>query len=134
MNHSPDSQAETSDGKSSGGVSDSYTLIGFCLVLLVLSAFVLNSPDLVSRWGKRYFGWKTPQDQCIFNLKQIDSAVRGWALENKMVATDTYSLTNPTVFQYLKGSVLPRCPQGGSYVAGTNVADIPHCTISGHTM
>ena len=44
---------------------------------------------------------------CIANLKQIDGAVQQWALENKKQATDTYSLTDPTVLAYLKGSVLP---------------------------
>jgi prepilin-type N-terminal cleavage/methylation domain-containing protein len=76
------------------------------------------------------------KNSCIANLKQIDGAVQQWALENKKVATDTYSITDTTLLAYLKGSRLPECPSGGSYSAGATVTSSPTCSQSaeGHTL
>ena len=74
------------------------------------------------------------QLECIANLKQIDGALQGWALENGKTLTDTYSLTDVTILAYLKGSVLPLCPLNGTYTRATNFADEPKCSIPGHTL
>jgi len=68
---------------------------------------------------------------CIANLKQIDSAVQQWALENKKSAGTTVTTTD--VASYLKGSVIPQCPASGTY-AVTTISDSPTCTIGGHTI
>ncbi len=76
-------------------------------------------------------------NSCIANLKQIDGAVQQWALENKKTAKDAYSLTDPNLLQYLKGSTLPICPAGGRYSAGRTVAEAPVCTLAksqGHSL
>ena len=74
------------------------------------------------------------QMECVSNLKQIDGALQGWALENRKTLTDTYSLTDLTILSYLKGSVLPRCPLNGTYTRGTNFSDEPKCSIPGHAL
>ncbi len=76
------------------------------------------------------------KNSCIANLKQIDGAVQQWALENKKAATDTYALSDTTLLAYLKGSLLPACPGGGSYSAGSTVSASPSCSLSGsgHTL
>ena len=76
------------------------------------------------------------KNACIANLKQIDGAVQQWALEQKKVATDTYALTDTTLLSYMKGSLLPGCPGGGTYSAGTTVSGAPTCSQSGvgHTL
>ncbi len=74
------------------------------------------------------------QKACITNLKQIDGAVQQWALEFKHTTTDTYALTDTTLLAYIKGSVLPACPAGGTYTEGANVGTVPTCNISGHTL
>lgn len=73
---------------------------------------------------------------CVPQLKMIQGAVEQWALESRKSLTDTYSLSDTAVLAYLKGSVLPKCPQGGRYSPGTNVADKPKCSLSspGHTL
>jgi hypothetical protein len=68
------------------------------------------------------------------NLKQIDGATQQWALENKKVATDTYSLSDTNLLSYLRGSVLPRCPLGGKYSEAHNVTGAPTCSVPGHTL
>jgi len=70
----------------------------------------------------------------ITNLVQIEVAIQTWRLEAKKAGTDTYSLNEPKVLAYMKGSVLPICPAGGRYSPGTNFADVPRCNIAGHTL
>ena len=124
------STADTQKGRQSG----SQVLVGFCAVVLVLFAVMLNNPEHVAEWGSKLFGWKTPRHQCNDNLNQIDGAAQQWALENKKMATDTYSLTDTDYLQYLRGSVLPVCPLGGKYSTGKNVSDVPRCSVPGHTL
>ena len=66
-----------------GKQSGSQVLIGFCIAVLVLFAVMLNNPEQVAEWGSKLFGWQTPKQQCIQNLKYIDGAIQQWALENK---------------------------------------------------
>lgn len=101
-----------------------YCLLGLAAAFGFLALFI---PNFVRACGPS-------KHSCIANLKQIDGAVQQWALENKLTATDTYSLTEPNVLAYLKGSVLPTCAFHGIYSAGTNVSDSPRCSIAGHTL
>jgi prepilin-type N-terminal cleavage/methylation domain-containing protein len=70
------------------------------------------------------------KNACIENLKQIDNAVNQWALDFKQNSTDTYSLGDINVLQYLKGTVVPSCPAGGTYTAGASVGNNPTCSLS----
>ena len=76
------------------------------------------------------------RNTCIANLRLVDSTVQQWALENKKASTDTYSLSDTVLIGYFKGSALPYCPGGGSYVAGSAVSLVPTCSLSGlgHTL
>src|SRR6185369_4256577 len=56
------------------------------------------------------------QNACINNLRQIDGAKQQWALEQKK--TDTDSPTSDDVKVYIKNSIFPHCPSGGSYTIG----------------
>ena len=76
----------------------------------------------------------SPRNGCIANLKQMDGALQQWAQEHKKAATDTYSLTDPAVLRFLRGSRLPECPLGGKYSAAPNVDGAPTCTVPGHTL
>ena len=71
------------------------------------------------------------KNACIANLKQIESAVQQWALENKKAAGTTLATTD--VAPYLKGNVMPTCPASGDYAVSTIDAN-PNCTIAGHTL
>ena len=63
---------------------------------------------------------------CINNMRQIDSAIQQWALENGKKDSDT--ATEADVSAYLKGGVMPTCPAGGAYVIGATVATFPSVT------
>lgn len=132
------SNSENADNTETAGPGGkqpaSLVLIGFSVGVLVLFAVMLNNPGMVAECGSKLFGWQTPKQECINNLKQIDGAVQQWALENKKFATDTYSLTDTNLLEYLKGSVLPRCPLGGRYTGAPNIAGCPTCSVPGHTL
>jgi hypothetical protein len=70
------------------------------------------------------------KNACVANLKQIDGAVQQWALENRK--SGKAPVTTSDVLEYLKGSVLPMCPQGGTYQV-TTPDQLPICTINGQT-
>ena len=53
---------------------------------------------------------QSQKNACINNLRQIDSAVQTWALENKQAANASVSYTD--ISSYLKNSVV--CPLGGT--------------------
>ena len=72
------------------------------------------------------------KNPCIANLRQIDGAVQQWALENKKSATDTHSLSDTALLEYLKGSKLPVCPEHGRYLPGASITNVPRCTIGGN--
>ncbi|MBI5802942.1 MAG: prepilin-type N-terminal cleavage/methylation domain-containing protein [Verrucomicrobia bacterium] len=76
------------------------------------------------------------KNSCIANLRMVDSTVQQWALEMKMASTDTYTLSDTGLLGYFKGSALPGCPGGGSYLPGSSVALPPTCSLSslGHTL
>lgn len=72
-----------------------------------------------------------PVNTCVANLVQIDGAVQQWALERKLMATNSYSLENSELHAYLKWSALPKCPSGGRYFPGGTVAGVPRCSVHG---
>ncbi len=71
---------------------------------------------------------------CINNLRQIDSGVQQWALENNK--SGTAAVTSANVTPYLgRGTAgqWPTCPASGTY-AVTTVAVKPTCTVANHTL
>jgi hypothetical protein len=70
-------------------------------------------------------------ETCATNLRQIDGAIQQWALANKRSGTNTVSLADPEVLRYLRGSVLPVCRDGGTYLAPRTIAKEPVCSIHG---
>lgn len=77
---------------------------------------------------------RTQKDACITNLKQIDGAVQQWALEYKKAGTDRYSFQDPSLLAFLRSSVLPLCPAGGTYAPGSTVSADLTCSVPGHTL
>ena len=53
---------------------------------------------------------QSQKNACINNLRQVDSAVQTWALENKMASTAAVSFGQ--ISGYLKSAVI--CPAGGT--------------------
>ena len=70
---------------------------------------------------------QSQKNACINNLRQIDSAVQMWAVENKVASTATVSYG--AIKGYLKNSVV--CPAGGTAFSDSytivNVSTKPVC-------
>ena len=104
-----------------------FTLVEIMIVVAIIGLLAaIAIPNFVKARSK------AQQNACIANLKQIDGAVQQWALEFKKTTTDTYTFANITDF--LKGSVIPTCPAGGTYTEGATVGTVPTCTVAGHTL
>lgn len=53
------------------------------------------------------------KNTCFNNIRQIESAMQQWALENKK--TDHAPCTIGDMSPYLKNNLFPTCPSGGTY-------------------
>jgi prepilin-type N-terminal cleavage/methylation domain-containing protein len=78
---------------------------------------------------------QSQKNACINNLRQIDSAVQTWALENKQAANATVGFSD--ISGYLKNSVV--CPAGGTTFADSytlnGVTNKPTCQkVSDHKL
>ncbi len=69
-------------------------------------------------------------DACINNLRQLDSAVQQWALENNKGPSST--VTSDDIVPYVGRAgyttLFPTCPAGGTYEI-TDVSHKPTCSL-----
>src|SRR5262245_38924073 len=68
------------------------------------------------------------KNACINNLRQVDGAIEQWALEQKKKQGDTIvTAGSPSILDYLKGAVLPKCPADNSAYTVSIVGTNPSC-------
>ncbi len=133
MNDESENNAEPSPG----GSERSIGIWAAGTVIVIVLAVLMTRPDWVKGMVKALSGhrYRAPsKHSCISNLKQIDGGVQEWALENRKVATDTYTFADTNLMKYYRGSTLPICPAGGTYSPGKNVASAPRCIVPNHTL
>lgn len=97
------------------------TVPEFVLVLLVAL--------LLAAWAIGNFvkaQTRPSMSRCILNLKQIEGAKEAWALENKL--SKGTPVNDGAINGYLKNSVLPQCPAGGTYTLEV-VGTPPTCSM-----
>ncbi len=92
--------------------------------LAVAGCFVISAASVLAI--------SAPMNTCVNNLRQIDSAIQVWALENGVSDTNSCSLTNSKILAHLSGKALPPCPEGGTYTAGQTITNWPECSIHGN--
>jgi competence protein ComGC/general secretion pathway protein G len=77
------------------------------------------------------------KNSCIANLRQINSAIDQWAIENKIpTGTVPSDSDEEEIYPYLKGS-RPRCPGSGTYsIHAVGSDDQVTCSLAdeGHSL
>ena len=68
---------------------------------------------------------------CINNMRMLDSAGEQWAMANNKSENDVLDIA--ATLEYVKGAVMPICPQGGSYSRPT-LGDEIRCSMHGTMM
>jgi prepilin-type N-terminal cleavage/methylation domain-containing protein len=74
------------------------------------------------------------KNACLNNLKQIDSAKKQWALENRKTEGASTAGSESAINTFMKSA--PTCPGGGSYSYGP-VGTFPSCSLgdsNGHAL
>ncbi|MFA6079061.1 MAG: prepilin-type N-terminal cleavage/methylation domain-containing protein [Candidatus Omnitrophota bacterium] len=87
-----------------------FTLVEIMIVVVIIGLlFAIAVPN--------YFkaGVTSKRNVCITNLKQIDTAISGWAIDNEVPAgTAPDQGQEDGIYSYIKGPK-PVCPSGGTY-------------------
>jgi prepilin-type N-terminal cleavage/methylation domain-containing protein len=112
--------------KSSTSSKSGFTLVEIMIVVSIICLFAaIAVPNFVQA--------RTPSQRttCINNLRQINSAVQMWALEQNAGFNASVSFTD--IKPYLKSSLI--CPAGGTSFSDSyaleSVTNMPTCISSG---
>ena len=110
---------------------------GFTLVEIMITLFIISVLLAIAAYGYIKSNSTSKKTVCIANLKEIDSAIDQWVLENHISAGTSISGSEEEIYNgYMKGS-RPKCPARGEYTFGT-VGISPQVTCSkedeGHSL
>ena len=100
--------------------------MGFTLVeiMIVVAIIGLLAAIAVPNFTQARTNART--SACVNNLRLIDGAKQQWALETNQ--DETAIAVDADVLPYLKNSVMPTEPSGGTYTPGA-VNVVPTCSI-----
>lgn len=111
---------------------DGFTIIELLIVLAVIAIILAIAIPNYTR-----FRDESQKNSCIVNLRQINSAIDQWAIENRILTGTVPSDSGEEeIYSYLKGS-RPRCPGGGTYtIHAVGDAEQVTCSLSdeGHSI
>jgi len=102
-----------------------FTLVEMMIVVLIIGILIaIALPNFLrARENARLRA-------CVSNMKQIQSAIEQWAMENKKSANDAVPTLGDLSPTYIK--TWPTCPSGGSYTISGTVGDYSiSCSIHG---
>jgi hypothetical protein len=110
------------------GMANAGLVTGYVSIFLTLLGFMLGIalPNYVhARQAARD---EEQRSACLANLKEIDSGVQQWALENHKTENDPVHPED--VVGYLKSGKIPTCPSGGTYTT-TSASYYTRCSKHG---
>lgn len=108
----------------SKGSREGYTLVEIMIVVAVIAVLMSVALPNYLKSGKN-----SAKNACLFNLRQIDSAMEQWAMDNNVPAGTVPSFSQESeIYAYIDGGT-PVCPSGGEYSLHT-VGVRPQVTCS----
>jgi prepilin-type N-terminal cleavage/methylation domain-containing protein len=106
-----------------------FTLVEIMIVVGIIGLLVgIALPNFIKSRAS------SQQNACINNMRQINSAVEQWAMENGQAPgspAPTLATDLTPYVQLNSNSAIPNCPAGGTYVIN-NISVVPqiYCTLS----
>ena len=101
----------------------------FTLAEIMITLFIISVIFAIATHGYVKSNTAARKTICIANLKEIDSAIDQWVLENHIsIGTSIPAFEEEIYSNYVKGK-RPKCPTGGEYIFGT-VGGKPQVTCS----
>ena len=103
-----------------------FTLIELIIVLAIIAIILaIAVPSYVISRAE------SQRNGCIANLRQINSAIDQWVMENKINTGTVPSDTDEeAIYAYLKGTK-PQCPGGGIYtIHGVGASEQVTCSLA----
>ncbi|MFA5499634.1 MAG: prepilin-type N-terminal cleavage/methylation domain-containing protein [Candidatus Omnitrophota bacterium] len=113
-------------------IRDGFTIIELMIALAIIA--IMLSITIPNYARSRL---ESQKNTCMANLRQINSAIDQWVMENKIqTGTVPSELDEESIYSYLKSSK-PRCPGAGVYTIHTiGSAEQVTCSLSskGHLL
>jgi len=106
---------------------------GFTLVEIIIVVGIIALLSIIAFPNFANSRQRTLQNSCILNLKQLESAINRYAIDNNLGSDDIITMSN-LIPNYIRST--PICPAGGTYnvTEGINAGSRPTCTVDKHVL
>jgi len=102
---------------------------GFTFVELMIALFIISILLTIATYGYVKSNNTSKKIICIANLKQVDSAIDRWVLENHISAETAITGYGEDIYRDYVRHGKPKCPSAGEYTLGV-VGVSPQVTCS----